>query len=387
LPLLAPPDFAALAGTMRAWRRHLHAHPELGMQEHRTAQFVADRLAEFGCDEVATGLGETGVVAVIRGRGPGRSVALRADMDALPIEEPARFPYASRHAGRMHACGHDGHMAMLLGAARHLAERRDFDGRAVLVFQPDEERGRGVAAMLGDGLLRRFPFDRVFALHNWPGLEEGVAFGRVGPSMAAVAEIMVTFAARGGHAALPHLTPDAMLGAAQFQVAVQAMLSREVPAQESAVVSFGAIAGDGSWNVLPARTVLRGTARWFDRAVGELLERRVAEVARAVALGCGLGVEVAFRRLSPPVVNEAAAVAMAAAAAGALGGTGLADLDVPVATGDDMGVLLAEVPGCYLLLGAGPGAGLHTAGYDFNDSLLPLGAALLAGAARRALAA
>ena len=385
MPVL--PELVATCPEMIAWRHRLHAAPELGFDLPETARFVAESLCGFGCDQVEVGIGDTGVVGVVNGGAGGPVIGLRADMDALPILEDTGLPYASRHSGRMHACGHDGHTAMLLGAARYLCATRRFRGSVVLVFQPAEEIGRGADAMLRDALIERFPMRHLFGLHNWPGLPLGVLFCREGPVMAAVADITIRLAGQGGHGGAPHLCSDQMLVAAHVVVALQGIVARNLPAAQAAVISIGHIADAGAWNVMPPEVILRGTARWLEPDIGVQLQRRITEVVQATASAWGASGTVEFHRLSGPVVNAAAATETArAAAAEILGDPGVATLQAPLMIGDDMGVLLAAVPGCYLILGAGEAAPLHHPCYDFNDALLPLGASLLARFAERALA-
>lgn len=388
MPIL--PAIAVARADMVGWRQHLHSMSELGFDLAETSGFVADHLRDFGCDIVATGIGESGVVAVIRGGADGPAIGLRADMDALPIPEDTGLQHASRIAGRMHACGHDGHTAMLLGAARYLCETRRFAGSAVLIFQPAEEIGRGAAAMVRDGLLERFPVQRMFGLHNWPGLQEGGVFCLPGPVMAAVGDITIRLTGRGGHGGMPHLAEDQLLAAAQMIVALQGIVARNLSALESGVITIGHVGDTGAWNVMPSEVVLRGTARWFRPEVGLLLERRLSEVALATAAAWGGSCAIDFVRVTPPVVNDSDATSAAATAAEAVVGTaGVLRLPAPLMAGDDVGALLAAVPGCYIMLGAGEGSGtapLHHPHYDFNDSLLPIGASLLATIVERGCA-
>ncbi|MBR0683749.1 amidohydrolase [Roseomonas eburnea] len=383
------PEIAAGAADMVAWRHRLHAAPEIGFEVHETARFVAGCLRSFGCDRVETGIGGSGVVGVVQGRADGPAVGLRADMDALPIHEDTGLAYGSRHAGRMHACGHDGHTTILLGAARYLCATRRFRGSVVLIFQPAEEIGRGAAAMLGDALLERFPLRRVFGLHNWPGLSEGVVFCREGPVMAAVADLTIGLAGHGGHGGMPHIASDQILAAAHLVVALQGIVARNLPAVEAGVVSIGHVEDTGAWNVLPSEVCLRGTVRWFAPEIGDLLERRIGEVAQAVAGAWNCRCSMEFCRVTPAVMNHPAATLEAEAATReVLGDAGLVLLPAPLMAGDDVGALLAAVPGCYLMLGAGGGPGampLHHPRYDFNDGLLPVGASLMARLAERGL--
>ena len=387
MPVL--PDIADGHADMIAWRQHIHSAPEVGFDLHQTAGFVAGLLRGFGCDRVEMAIGESGVVGVIHGNGDGPALGLRADMDALPIVEDTGHPHASRRAGQMHACGHDGHTAMVLGAARHLCATRHFAGSVVLIFQPAEEIGRGAAAMLDDGLLRRFPVSRIFGLHNWPGLAEGAVFCRPGPIMAAVADLTIRLAGRGGHGGMPHLASDQLLAAAQVIVAVQGIVARNMSALEAGVITIGHVIDTGAWNVMPSEVVLRGTVRWFAPDVGALLEHRIAEVSHAAAAAWGATCAVEFCRMTPAVVNDPVATREAELAASEIvGQAAVALLPAPLMAGDDVGALMAAVPGCYLILGAGddPGvAPLHHPRYDFNDALLPLGASLLARCVERGL--
>src|SRR6201747_2461311 len=302
---------ADLQPDIQAWRRDIHENPELLYEVHRTAAFVADRLREFGCDEVATGLGRTGVVGVIKGKkaagkGDVRVIGLRADMDALPIEEETNLPYASRTPGKMHACGHDGHTAMLLGAARYLAETRNFAGDAVVIFQPAEEGGAGAAAMIEDGLFDRFAIDQVYGMHNGPGIPVG-SFGiRPGPIMAATDSIDLRIEGVGGHAARPHKCIDPVLAGAQLITALQGIVSRNVDPLESAVISICEFHAGNARNVIPQTAQLRGTARSLSAGVRDLLEKRVREVCAGVALLTGAKIDLDYERSYPVVVNHAA---------------------------------------------------------------------------------
>ncbi len=385
---------------MAAWRRDFHAHPELGFAEVRTAALIAERLRTFGLDEVYTGVGGTGVVGVIRGGvndnqdGHGAcAIGLRADMDALPIHEGTNLPWASVTPGVMHACGHDGHSAMLLGAARYLSETRNFAGTVYVLFQPAEETGKGAVAMLRDGhLFERFRMERVFGLHNWPGLPEGHFAWREGPMMAAAAELTVELRGRGGHGAAPHLGTDTIVAASQVVCALQSIVARDLDPMETGVVSVGNLRCEGgAWNVLPARVVLEGTARWFTQAAGEVLERRIGEVVIGIAAALGVTASVSFRVAGPPVANDPGSTRLAAAAACAVAGeTRVAELSRPTMVAEDFGYMLRERPGCFVFLGAGRAAAgepqLHQPTYDFNDALLPVGASWFATLAEQLLA-
>ncbi|WP_264667361.1 M20 aminoacylase family protein [Azospirillum fermentarium] len=365
----------ALAADMTAWRRDLHAHPETAFEEQRTSDFVAGKLASFGL-EVHRGLAGTGVVAVLR-NGDGPAVAFRADMDALHIAEETNLPHASRHPGRMHACGHDGHTAMLLGAARYLTETPVFQGTIVFVFQPAEENEGGGRVMVEDGLFDRFPVDQVFGLHNWPGLPVGRIALRPGPIMAAYDVFELTLTGRGTHAAMPHLGTDTILAGTQIVNAWQTIPSRSVHPVDSAVVSVTQFHAGDTWNVLPATAILRGTVRTFRAEVQDMVERRMGELARAIGTGFGVEADLRYERRYPATVNTAESTDLARRAAALVVGESGLDLDpMPSMGAEDFAFMLQKRPGCYIWLGAGPsdgGRNLHSPHYDFNDDILPIG--------------
>ncbi len=358
------PDLVAL-------RRDLHAHPELAFQERRTAGIVAAALRLLGL-EVHEGLGGTGVVGTLRHGTSGRSVGLRADMDALPMAEQSRLGHASRHAGAHHGCGHDGHTAMLLGAARHLARTRLFDGTVHFIFQPAEEGQGGARVMVEQGLFERFPCDAVYALHNWPDLPLGHAQTRPGPIMAAADRFDITLRGRGGHAAQPHHTPDALLAASQLVVQLNTIVSRRIDPADSAVLSVTKLEGGQSHNVLPAEARITGTVRSFDAAVQDRIESALRDAAAGVALGHGLAVDVAYTRYYPSTINTSAEAALALAAA-ADAGLHATEAPKPAFTSEDFAFMLRERPGAYLWLGQGGDRPLHHPCYDFNDEALPNG--------------
>ena len=302
---------------MTAWRRDFHEHPELAFEEVRTSKIVADKLREFGCDEVITGIAKTGVVGVIRGNNAasGRAIGLRADMDALPILEDTGLPYASKTAGKMHACGHDGHTTMLLGAAKYLAETRNFDGTVYVIFQPAEENFGGGEVMVKEGLFDRFPMERVFGLHNWPGLPAGTFAWREGPVMAAVANLEVTITGKGAHGAMPNNGNDPIVIAAAMVQALQSIVARNVEPVEGGVITIGHIKGGHTYNVIPQTVTLLGTARWFAKDVGDLLEKRFLETVNGIAAAFGAAAEAKFIRLYPATVNEPVSTGLAADAA------------------------------------------------------------------------
>jgi hippurate hydrolase len=377
------PDLVAL-------RRNLHAHPELAFQEHRTAGIVAESLRQLGL-EVHTGIGGTGVVGVLRCGDGTRSVGLRADMDALPMTSANALAHSSRHPGIHHGCGHDGHTAMLLGAARQLARTRRFDGTVNFVFQPAEEGKGGARAMIEDGLFERFPCDAVYAAHNWPDLPLGQAQTRTGPIMAAADRFDIVLRGRGGHAAQPHHTPDAILAASQLVAQLHTIVSRRIDPSESAVLSVTRIEGGHSHNILPAEVAITGTVRSFDAASQDRIEAALRETAAGVALASGTRIEVNYLRYYPATHNTAAEAGCALAAARAVG------LDArpaprPAFTSEDFSFMLQKRPGAYLWLGQGRGdphavgeAPLHHPCYEFNDAALPLGIRWFCEVAERAL--
>ncbi len=369
---------------LAAIRQDIHAHPELGMEEARTSALVARELRALGL-EVTEGVGRFGVVATIRGTRPGnRSIGLRADMDALQIPEATGKPYASRNPGVMHACGHDGHTTMLLGAARWLARHRDFGGTVQLIFQPAEEGRGGAAAMLADGLFERFPCDTVYGLHNKPTMPAGTFATRTGPALAAADRFSVTFRGTGGHGgSTPHLATDVTVVQAHFVLALQTVIGRNVPAVEAAVLSVGSIQGGSpvSSNVMPAELTVTGTSRSYVPKVRDLLERRIGELAHGLAASYGCTADVAYQRGAPALVNHGEQTGIAVAAATALVGAGAVNPNAaPVTGGEDFALMLEARPGAFMFIGGGNGpdgtsANLHTPHFDFNDEIIPLGVA------------
>jgi amidohydrolase len=371
---------------MMQWRRDIHAHPETAFEEHRTAATVAALLTGFGV-AVDRGLAGTGVVGTVAGRLPGnRAIMLRADMDALHIHEKNGFAHVSQNGGKMHACGHDGHTAMLLGAARYLAETRNFAGAVHLVFQPAEESEGGGRRMIEDGLFAKFPVEAVFGMHNWPGLPVGEFAVRPGPMMASSDHIEITVAGKGGHAAMPHLAVDPILAAAQIVTALQSIVSRNVHPMEGAVVTVTQFHAGDSWNVIPPEVLLRGTARAFQPAVRDLLERRIRTIAESVAAAHGATAAVRYERHYPPTINSEAETALAAAALDEIVGPARVRRDLlPSMGAEDFSFMLHERPGSYVWIGNGDGDGLHNPNYDFNDEILPLGASYWARLVERFL--
>lgn len=374
------------------FRRDLHANPELGFEEHRTAALIAERLKDFGV-EVHTGIGRTGVVGVIRGKGErsSRSIGLRADMDALPMAEENEFAYRSTKPDLMHGCGHDGHVAILLGAARYLAETRNFDGTAYLIFQPGEEGYAGAKAMIEDGLFRRFPADEVYALHNWPGLAAGKIGLNNGPMMAAADRVEITVSGRGGHGAHPHLTVDPVVAAAHIIIAAQSIVARNVAPLDNAVLSLCAIhTGNlGAFSVVPREAKVSGTVRTFRAEVQELVEQRLTELVESAARAFGAEGKTLYERIYPATVNHPEQARFAGDVAAELVGEAnvIRDL-VPSMGAEDFAFMLQEKPGCYVRLGQGGGPSgcfLHNSRYDFNDAVIPLGAAFFAALAERRL--
>ena len=372
-------------------RRDLHANPELAFEETRTSSLVVEYLKKLGI-EVHTGLAKTGVVGVIRGKkSGGRGIGLRADMDCLPLHESNSFDYKSRVQGRMHACGHDGHTTMLLGAARYLAETRNFDGTAYLIFQPAEEGGGGGEVMVKEGLFERFPASEVYALHNWPGLPPGKIAVGAGPMMAATDEVQITVRGKGGHAALPHLAVDPVVATAHVITALQTVASRNVEPVDAIVVSVCAMQTSqlGAYNVIPDSVKLMGTVRTFRPETRTLAEKRIKQIVQGVAAALGASVEIDYRRGYPATVNSAREAEFAARVGERIFGAGgvVRDPD-PTMGGEDFSYMLQARPGAYVFLGQGGLAGgcmLHNPNYDFNDEVIPLGAGYLAALVEESL--
>jgi amidohydrolase len=368
-------SIAEAAGDIALWRQDLHRHPELDYDVHRTAGIVADKLREFGCDEVVTGIGRTGVVGVIRGRLPGDGViGLRADMDALPIMEATNLPHASTVPGKMHACGHDGHTAMLLGAARYLAETRNFAGTAVVIFQPAEEGGGGGKAMVDEGMMDRFGVQEVYGMHNMPGMPLG-SFGlRPGPLLAAADRFTITIEGRGAHAAQPHNSIDTVVVGSQIVAALQTIVSRNVDPLHSGVVSVTQFHAGDAFNVLPQTAELKGTVRTFEPAVQDLIERRMGEIAEGIARLHGATARLDYVRGYPPTRNHPEQTAFAASVAGEVSGADRVRTDLPPVMGaEDFSFMLEARPGAFIFVGNGNSAGLHHPAYDFADDLIPVG--------------
>jgi len=379
-------DFRA---DMIGWRRDLHAHPELGFEEERTAAFVAETLSSFGI-KVHRGLAGTGVVGVLAGRhDDGGRIGLRADMDALALREENLFNHVSRYPGRMHACGHDGHMTMLLGAARYLAETRDFNGVIHFIFQPAEEGKAGGRVMVEDGLFERFPCDRVFGMHNWPLLPPGTFGVHSGPVMAAADRFEIIITGRGTHAAIPHHGIDSVLVAAHIITAVQGVISRTVDPLENAVISITTVQAGSAFNIVPETAVLGGTVRTFDPELRDRIEGDLTRMAQAIAAAFGAGAVLEYRRSYPPTINTSPEADLAAAAAAAVVGIERVIRDPPPSMGaEDFSFMLEWRPGAYIWLGQGGGDDghiVHSPHYDFNDDVLTIGASYWATLAQMAL--
>jgi len=362
------------ADEIAEWRHDFHQHPELLYDVHRTAGKVADMLKSFGCDEVVTGIGRTGVVGVIRGKKKGSKVlGLRADMDALPLEEITGLPYASKTPGKMHACGHDGHTSMLLGAARHLCETRNFDGTTVVIFQPAEEGGAGAKAMIDDGLLDRWNIQEVYGMHNYPGIELGTFAVKAGPLMAAADRIRIDIEGVGGHAARPHKAIDTVLVGCAVVNALQHIVSRNVDPLESAVISIPLFQAGHTDNVIPQTAHLRGTARSFSPQVRDQLEKRIAEVVEHTAKAHGAKATVTYKRDYPVVVNTPKEAEFASKVASEIVSESHVKMAIPVMGAEDFAFMLEKRPGAFIFMGNGDSANLHHPAYDFNDKAIPFG--------------
>ena len=381
---------AALHDEVTAWRRDFHQHPELQFDVHRTAGIVAEKLRSFGLDEVATGIGQTGVVGVIRGKtnGSGRVIGLRADMDALPLTEITGAAHASLTPGKMHACGHDGHTAMLLGAAKYLAETRNFDGTVVVIFQPAEEGGGGGREMVKDGMMDRFGIQEVYGMHNAPGLPVGTFATRPGPLLASADQIRITIEGKGGHAAKPHQCIDTVLVAAHIIVAVQSIVARNVDPLENAVISLCKIEAGHAGNVIPQTAEIVGTVRTLKPEVRDFIEQRLADVVEGTARTFGASAKLHYSRDYPVTRNHEKNAGFAADAAAAVVGEEAVNRNaVPVMGGEDFSFMLEARPGAFIFVGQGPTAALHHPAYDFNDAIIPVGMSYWAKLVEQRLAA
>lgn len=372
---------AELHGDITAWRQDFHRNPELLYDVHETAATIAEKLRDFGCDEVVEGIGRTGVVGVIHGKtdGNGAAIGLRADMDALPLHEESGKPWSSQNAGKMHACGHDGHSAMLLGAARYLAETRNFSGSAVMIFQPAEEGGAGGKAMVNDGLMERFGIDEVYGLHNKPGLPVGQFAIRSGALLASTDEFLVGFTGKGTHAAMPNLGSDPLVAAAHCVSALQTIVSRNADPIDSLVVSVTQFHAGSSHNIIPETAKIHGTVRCLNDETRKLAEQRLREIVEHVAKGFGVSVKVDYRRGYPVTHNHPAQTEKATHVASEIAGAPLVDSNAaPIMGGEDFSYMLEERPGAFIFLGNGDTAGLHNPRYDFNDEAIPYGCSYFA---------
>ncbi|EHI49313.1 amidohydrolase [SAR116 cluster alpha proteobacterium HIMB100] len=375
---------------MTAWRRSLHMHPEICYEEVWTSDFIANRLADFGI-KTSRGLAGTGVVGILKGKADsGRAIGLRADMDALPMPEANEFEHKSTTEGRMHACGHDGHMTMLLGAARYLAETRNFDGTVYFIFQPAEEGGAGAARMINEGLFADFQMESVWGMHNWPGLPAGEIAVSEGASMASADHFEMTVTGRGGHAAMPHQAADPVVASAAIVQALQMLVSRQTNPADAAVMSITMIHGGSAFNVIPDEVKLSGTARAFRPETRARLEQSLREVSALTAKAHGCSVEMDWRVGYPPTINHKAEAGRAADVARSVVGEGRVHMNPEPSMGaEDFSFMLQEKPGAYIWLGAGeaqPGKMLHNTGYDFNDEILPVGTSYWAQLVERELA-
>ena len=369
------PAILALKEEVTRWRRDFHENPELLYDVHRTSRIVAEKLRSFGCDEVTTGIGKTGVVGVIHGRKKSdKVVGLRADMDALPIEEETNLPHRSKTPGKMHACGHDGHTAMLLGAAKHLAATRDFDGTVIVIFQPAEEGGAGGKAMVEDGLMTRWGIQEVYGMHNMPGIAPGHIALRPGPIMAAADEFTIEIEGKGAHAAAPHLGIDPIFIGSQVVGALQSIASRNADPLKSVVVSTTMFHAGTAFNIIPPRATLTGTVRTLEAGMRELAEKRLKTIAESTAKMYGAEAKVTYNRGYPSTDNHPAQAKFAGEIARKTFGDAAVNVDIaPMMGGEDFSFMLLERPGAYIFIGNGDSAGLHHPAYDFNDEALPAG--------------
>jgi hippurate hydrolase len=376
---------AEFSADMTRWRRHLHTIPELGLECHMTAAFVAEQLRSFGVDELHDGIAKTGIVAIVNGQGDGPTIGLRADMDALPIPEETGVEYASGHAGKMHACGHDGHTAMLLGAAKYLAETRNFAGRVALIFQPGEEYGGGGEVMVKEGIMERFGITQVFALHNAPNRESGAFFTTPGPIMAAADTFHITLTGKGGHGARPFECTDPVVAACSLVQALQTIVSRNHNTAESLVISVTQIHTGTTDNVIPESAYINGTVRTFDKEVQAMVVRRMRDIIEGHEKSFNVVAAFEFEYGYPPTVNTEAEALFAGAVAAEIAGDANVTTDFePVMGAEDFSYMLEARPGAYLMLGQGDGAGVHHPKYDFNDEIAPVGASFFARLVERA---
>ncbi len=379
-------SIAAMEEEMTGWRQYLHQHPELGLECHKTAAFVVEQLRGFGVAEIHEGLARSGVVAIIEGRAPGRTIGLRADMDALPMEDLSGVTYASTVPGMAHTCGHDGHTTMLLGAAKYLAETRNFAGRVALIFQPAEENEGGGRIMVEEGMMERFAIDEVYGIHNAPGAPEGTMHTNSGALMAGVDEFTIEIKGQGGHGAMPHQTRDPVVTAASMVMALQSIVSRCTDALDRLVVSVCQIHTGSAMNIVPETAMLNGTVRYFDKSVQAEVKAKMAELVEFQARSFGMTAELTYAEGYPPTVNHPAQAAFAAEVARDVVGADRVDEDCPpIMPGEDFSYMLEARPGAYLFLGQGDTPVCHHPAYDFNDGISKVGASFFARLVERAL--
>lgn len=379
-------SIAALEPELTTWRRTLHQTPELGLDCFKTAAFVTEQLKSFGVTEIHSGLARSGLVAIIEGRKPGRTIGLRADMDALPMDDLSGTDHASQVPGMAHTCGHDGHTTMLLGAAKYLAETRNFAGRAALIFQPAEENEGGGRIMVEEGMMERFDISEVYGIHNSPGTPEGHIVTAPGPVMAGVDEFTVNITGKGGHAATPQETCDPVIAAASITMALQSILGRNIPALANLVVSVTQIHTGTAMNIVPDTAMLNGTVRYFDKAVQAVVKQRMAEIVQLQAQSFGVTAELVYDQGYPPTINHPEQTRFAVEVAREVAGAdNVVDDADPIMPGEDFSYMLEARPGAYLFLGQGDTPGCHHPKYDFNDKIAPIGASFFARLIERAL--
>ena len=379
-------SIAGFEKDMAKWRQHLHQNPELGRECYKTAEYVSERLKEFGITEIHTGYASSGLVAIIEGKAPGRTIGLRADMDALPITENTGLSYSSVNEGVMHACGHDGHTTMLLGAARYLSETRNFSGRVALIFQPDEEATGGAKAMVEEGIIEQFQIEEVYALHNIPGHDVGVMYTRSGPIMAGADNFSVEIKGKGGHAAYPHEVKDPIVAALSIAQAFQTIVSRNNIPSDDLVISITQVHSGTTDNVIPETAYLNGTVRTFDLSVQEMVIKRMEKIISGLAMSFEVEAKLNYEKGYPPTINHEEATNFAIEVAKDVCGTDRVLTSVSKEMGaEDFSYMLEKRPGAYLFLGIGEGAGLHNPNYDFNDAAAPIGASFFARLIEKAL--
>jgi hippurate hydrolase len=379
-------SIAGFENDMAKWRRHLHQNPELGRDCYKTAEYIQERLKEFGITEIHTGYASTGIVAIIEGQTSGRTIGLRADMDALPITENTGMPYSSKNEGVMHACGHDGHTTMLLGAARYLSETRNFSGRAALIFQPDEEATGGAEAMVEEGILEEFNIEEVYALHNTPSHDVGVMYTRPGPIMAGADSFTVEIQGKGGHAAYPHEVKDPIVAAISIAQSFQTIVSRNNIPSDDLVISITQVHSGTTDNVVPEIAYLNGTVRTFDLSVQEMVIKRMEKIISGLAMSFEVNAKLNYQKGYPPTINHEEATNFAIGVAEDVCGSDQVLTSVNKEMGaEDFSYMLEKRPGAYLFLGIGEGAGLHNPNYDFNDAAAPIGASFFARLIEKAL--